>query len=157
MTLFCNIWEGGKMDSEFDIVNKKTGETYPYFPKRRKKRHFYFMTFYKQLGDPRMALIGEMDFNNMLFVDLELLNKISHDFKIPVRTLRVHLTRMIKEKKILRIGRSKYFVNPFYYSKTNVEKINSLRLEWGQLQNKQKQPKKKDNFEAQIKKILNSK
>jgi hypothetical protein len=116
------------------IVNEETGETYPYQPIIRKKRHDYFLAYYENLAKHNLmfALIGEMDYENKVIIDKRLKGVLSKRYSTTDGVIRNTLSKMVKDGFALRLANGVYFINPNLFTKASKNTISSIREEYGQ-------------------------
>lgn len=162
-------------------IDTKTGEIisirgdYTAKKKRvRKKNHHFYLTYYdtltkagKNLTAPMQAILGEMDLQNRIEVDVDLLQTLSENYQIKISTLKVSMMRMCDVGLMMRLSKNRYFANPYYFTKTSEYQIGKLRDEYSQKlfekkdsysKNKtrttQREEKRIASFEKQIQDIL---
>ena len=119
------------------IHDKDTGEVIgDYNPKdkTRKKPHTYFIEFYKNIIDAHIditnvmrAIIGEMDGKNIVILDGHLKETLCNYYQMSGGSIKTNLSRMINKNIAIRRAPCVYFINPFFFTKTNLYNIIELR------------------------------
>lgn len=144
------------MENNLVIMDKTTGEIFgEYKPKNARKKHIYFLVFHKNLAQSKanitpamLAILGEMDRNNLIIMSSDLREKLSKYYNITQNAIKVTLTKMCRNNLAIRTGQSVYMANPFYYTKTNINKLNELKNIYSQItfSRPQRTSKKKDKL-----------
>lgn len=75
-----------------------------------------------------MKIIGKLNGNNIVMID-------NRELGINRSTLIKCLLRMRKHNVIYKLQKDQYMVNPYYYGRACLKKINRLRKEWDKLNN----------------------
>lgn len=126
-------------DRKIILVDETTGEKIgDYTPRKAKSKHYhYYLVFYsgyaQAMGDIRHVLIGQMDADNKLTINAEKIRYIADNYKVKPSAVKMLMTRMTRDGLIMRISQGNYFVNPYYFTKTNIRKLESLRKEYSEL------------------------
>ena len=124
------------------IYDPKSGEIIrdeKFAPTKRKiKPHYhYHLTFYsayaKATGDVSSLIIGQMDIENRIILDKDKLKIISNNYKISVGAIKMAASRMCQIGLMMRIAPALYFANPYYFTKTNVNRVDGLRKEYSEI------------------------
>ncbi len=129
---------------ELKVIDVSTGElmdNYKAVYMKQQKHHSYCLIYYHTIFKDKiiyitsgfLGIIGEMDSNNILFVDKYALEKLSKFSGISVYSLQHNLRRMLQQHIIMKVGVNAFFVNPHYFAKTNKEHVKFLRQEWASL------------------------
>ena len=127
------------------LVGDETGNVYgehrPTQKRPRRTPHTYYIEFFRNIIDARVdvsfvmkAIIGEMDKGtNIIILDAGLKEKICNYYHFNDSTIRANLTRMLERNIAIRKASSVYFINPFFYTKTNLNKLKELRAEYAEI------------------------
>ena len=128
---------GYELTRNLGIHDKDTGEIigdYKPKDKTRKKPHTYFIEFYKNIINARVditnvmrAIIGEMDGKNIVILDSHLKETLSNYYEISRGSIKTNLSRMINKNVAIRRASCVYFINPYFFTKTNLNSLNELR------------------------------
>jgi hypothetical protein len=136
------------MEKKYSIVDKETGEVIgDYEPKRiRKHSYRYHITFHFDLFksdvsiSPIMQLIiSQMDGKNRLYMGVKKRKTFSRLYKISYNSLNTTIMRMKKLNMLAAESPAYFFINPYYFTKTNLRALEQLRREYSELLYQQKQ------------------
>jgi len=128
-----------KDERKIILVDAETGEKIgDYRPKKAKERNYhYVLTFYsaysKITEDVKMLIAGQMDVKNRVVLDKDKIEIMSRNYKITEWAIRAVVQRMLKAGLMQRITPTLYFINPYYFTKTNLNRVEELRKEYSEL------------------------
>lgn len=128
------------MNRKIILVDENTGEKIgDYIPKKRPNYH-YHLTFYSALGQARINLsstmqtiLGQMDAKNKVMLNASKITILSNNYKLTKNAIKVAAHKMLVLGLMQKLGSASYFVNPFYFSKTNLQSLDELRQQYGQM------------------------
>ena len=128
------------MDRKIILVDENTGEKIgDYRPKKRPNYH-YHLTFYSALGQARINLsstmqiiLGQMDTKNKLVLNADKISTLSNNYKLTGNAIKVAAHKMLVLGLMQKLGSAVYFINPYYFSKSNLQNLDELRQQYGQM------------------------
>ncbi len=125
------------------IYNEQTNEIIrdeAFEPKKKTKHYHYYLTFYsalakanKSLSSTMLLILGQMDSKNKIVLDKEKLKILNSNYGVSVNALKMATSRMCKDGLMLRSASTIYFVNPYYFTKTSLYRIEDLRKEYSEI------------------------
>lgn len=127
------------MDRKIILVDENTGEKIgDYKPKAAKhKNYHYHIVFYssytKATKDIPQLIIGQMDSNNKITLDGGKIKTLSCNYGLNPNTIRMTVCRMCNNGLMMRLSPTVYFANPYYFTKSNMHKVETLRREYAEL------------------------
>lgn len=112
--------------------------------KKRTKKHTFYLMIAENIASTDIIITSisqiillQMDSNNRIIIDSVLVSEWAKKYKKAEGTFWSTLNRMVKEGSLLKESAGHYFANPFYFTKASDDKADSLRIEWGQIREKQ--------------------
>ena len=160
------------MERKIILVDENTGEKIGDYTPKRKPHYHYYLTFYSALASAKLnitfvmqIILGQMDTKNKIMLNTEKLRILSNNYGATNNAFKVAAHKMTSLGLMQRIGMGLYFANPYYFSKTNIGLVETLRKEYAEILfttcNKakretptQKESKRIRELENQIKNII---
>jgi hypothetical protein len=125
------------------IYDSATGEVIrdeKFEPKKNKPHYHYYLTFYSALAkagvditSTMQAILGQMDYKNLIILNKDKLKILGNNYGKTPNALKCAINKMYNQGLLQRIDTALYFANPYYFSKTNVYKLEDLRKEYADL------------------------
>ena len=128
------------MERKIILVDENTGEKIGnYTPKRRPSYH-YHLTFYSALGKAGINLtatmqviLGQMDTHNKIILNKDKIRTLSNNYGFTANAIKVAAHKMLVLGLMQKLGSAVYFINPYYFSKSNLQNLDELRQQYGQM------------------------
>ena len=124
----------------YDEVTGKVLRDEKFEPTKRKPHYHYYLTFYsaltkadKSISSTMLLILGQMDSKNRVLLDKNRLHTLSNNYDISDNALKMAASRMCNDGLMQRTAPALYFVNPYYFTKTNLHLIEQLRKEYSEL------------------------
>jgi hypothetical protein len=125
------------------IYDSATGEVIrdeKFEPKKNKTHYHYYLTFYSALAKAGIditatvqAILGQMDSKNLIVLNKDKIKILSNNYGRTQNAYKCAVNEMCSQGLAQRIGTALYFANPYYFTKTNVYRLNDLRKEYAEL------------------------
>lgn len=157
-------------DNKLVILNSSTGEIVGDYCIKNRVRSHYFLIFHNMIAKAgislsplAIAMIGAMNTRNRLELNQRVIAGIARNYNSTQAAVKMTITRLAKSGALIRELPSLYFVNPYYFAKASLTKVNQLRNEYAQMlfsrKSKTVTPKQKEKIrvkalEKQIEAII---
>lgn len=138
--------------SEYGIINNETGEYIgDYNPKSKRNFNYRYSLFFTyniakhkiNITSTMFIVLSMMDTNNYLIINSEKISYLAKYHSITENALRITITKMIKLNMCIRIQANNYIINPFFITKTSMNKLAKIREYYSELMFKQKSKPKR--------------